>query len=117
MELEGFAAVMETVRNNASGLKDRAIASPHGYEQIPALVERGRKRVADFYADLEVRLGEEPFVAGERFSVADITAVVAVDFASGALDLPVPSANAATQRRSVGMPPSLHVQASLPDPQ
>jgi hypothetical protein len=53
MELEGFAAVMETVRNNASGLKDRAIAGPHGYEQIPALVERGRKRVADFYADLE----------------------------------------------------------------
>jgi glutathione S-transferase len=98
MELEGFAAVMETVRNNAAGLKERAIAGPHGYEQIPALVGRGRKRIADFYADLEVRLAEEPFVAGERFSVADITAVVAVDFATRALDLPVPGANAATQR-------------------
>jgi glutathione S-transferase len=98
MELEGFAAVMETVRNNASGLKERAIAGPHGYEQIPALVERGRKRVADFYADLEARLADESFVAGERFSVADITAVVAVDFATRALSLPVPEANAATQR-------------------
>ena len=98
MELEGFAAVMETVRNNASGLKDRAIAGPHGYEQIPALAERGRKRVADFYADLEARLADEPFVAGERFSVADISAVVAVDFPTKALSLPVPNANGATQR-------------------
>lgn len=98
MELEGFAAVMETVRNNAAGLKDRAIAGPHGYEQIPALVERGRKRVADFYADLEARLAEESFIAGERFSVADITAIVAIDFATRALSLPVPDANTVTQR-------------------
>ena len=98
MELEGFAAVMETVRNNAAGLKGRAIAGPHAYEQIPALVERGRQRIADFYADLEVRLGGEPFVAGERFSAADITAVVAIDFATRALSLAVPETNAATQR-------------------
>ena len=98
MELEGFAAVMETVRNNAAGLKDRAIAGAHAYEQIPALVERGRQRIADFYADLEMRLAGEPFVAGERFSAADITAVVAIDFATRALSLAVPDANAATQR-------------------
>ena len=98
MELEGFAAVMETVRNNAPGLKDRAIAGPHAYGQIPALVERGRQRVADFYADLELRLSGEPFVAGERFSAADITAVVAIDFATRALSLSAPEANAATQR-------------------
>ena len=98
MELEGFAAVMETVRNNAAGLKDRAIAGAHAYEQIPALIERGRQRIADFYADLEMRLAGEPFVAGERFSAADITAVVAIDFATRALSLAVPDANAATQR-------------------
>ncbi len=98
MELEGFAAVMETVRNNAAGLKDHAIAGPHAYGQIPALVERGRQRIADFYADLEVRLGGEPFVAGERFSAADITAVVSIDFATRALSLSVPEANAATHR-------------------
>src|SRR6202171_6526298 len=34
-ELEGFAAVMEGVRNKAERLKGRAIAGPHGYEQIP----------------------------------------------------------------------------------
>src|SRR5580704_13658190 len=60
MELEGFAAVMETVRNKIAGLKGRAIAGAHDYEQVPALVERGLQRIADFYADLEARLGEAP---------------------------------------------------------
>jgi glutathione S-transferase len=98
MELEGFAAVMETIRNQVPGLKGRAIAGTHDYEQIPDLVERGRQRIADFYADLEIRLGEAPFVAGDRFSVADITAVVTVDFAARALDLAIPDGNSATRR-------------------
>lgn len=82
MELEGFAAVMETVRNRAAGLRDRAIAGPHDYAQIPALVDRGMERIRDFYSDLEARLGEQPFVAGAAFSAADITAVVTIDFAT-----------------------------------
>jgi glutathione S-transferase len=98
MELEGFAAVMETVRNNAAGLKGRAIAGPHDYEQIPALVERGRQRIADFYEDLNARLDEVPFIAGDRFSVADITALVTVDFATKALNLPMPEHHAASRR-------------------
>jgi glutathione S-transferase len=98
MELEGFAAVMETVRNAATGLRGRAIAGAHDYEQIPALVERGRQRVKNFYADFEARLAEVPFVAGDRFSVADITAIVTVDFAIKALSLPIPEGNVASQR-------------------
>ena len=98
MELEGFAAVMETVRNKIPGLKGRAIAGAHDYEQVPALVERGRQRIADFYGDLEVRLGEAPLVAGDRFSAADITAVVTVDFATKALELAIPDSNSATRR-------------------
>jgi glutathione S-transferase len=98
MELEGFAAVMETVRNKIPGLKGRAIAGAHDYEQIPALVERGRQRIADFYADLEARLGEALFVACDRFSAADITAVVTVDFATKALELAIPNSNSATRR-------------------
>jgi glutathione S-transferase len=98
MEQDGFAVVMETVRNAAAGLKGRAIAGPHSYEQIPGLVVRGRQRIAHFYADLEARLGEAEFVAGDRFSVADITAVVAIDFATKALDLAIPETHAATRR-------------------
>ncbi len=98
MELEGFAAVMETVRNAAGGLKGRAISGPYGYEQIPALVDRGKQRVANFYADLEARLSEAAFVAGDRFSVADITALVTVDFATRALSQPIPESHNASKR-------------------
>jgi glutathione S-transferase len=98
MELEGFAAVMETVRNRAAGLKARAIAGPHDYEQIPALVERGMERVKYFYADLEARLNEQPFIAGADLSAADITAFVTIGFATSALQLAIPEANAATRR-------------------
>jgi glutathione S-transferase len=87
VELEGFAAVMEAVRNSVPALKNRAIAGPHDYEQIPALVERSKARVRNFYADFNARLGDVPFVAGDAFSVADITAVVTVDFATKAAGL------------------------------
>ena len=98
VEQEGFASVMEAIRNVLPGLQGRAIAGPHDYEQIPALVERSKKRVANFYADLEARLSEVGFVAGERYSVADITALVTVDFATKAIDMPVPEGNVATKR-------------------
>jgi glutathione S-transferase len=89
-ELEGFAAVREGVRNAAPSLKARAIAGPHGYEQIPALVDRSRQRVRNFFADFDIRLAEAPFVAGENFSGADITTLVTVDFAARAFDMPIP---------------------------
>jgi glutathione S-transferase len=89
-ELEGFATVMEGVRNAAAGLKGRAIAGPYDYEQIPALVERSKRRVANFISDLDARLTDVPFVAGEQFSVADITALVTIDFAAKAFDTSTP---------------------------
>ena len=98
MELEGFAPVMEAVRNGAASLKQRAIAGPHSYDQIPALIERGRMRVGNFYADLEKRLASSPFVAGSRFTAADITAIVTIDFATKALSLPIPPESVATRK-------------------
>ena len=95
IEQEGFASVMEAVRNAVPALKNRAIAGPHDYEQIPALVERSRARVLNFYADFNARLAEVLFMAGDEFSVADITAVVTIDFATRAASLPVPDAHAA----------------------
>ena len=52
----------------------------------------------DFYDDLDARLTELSFVAGDRFSVADITAIVTVDFATKALNMPIPEHHAASQR-------------------
>jgi glutathione S-transferase len=88
-ELESFAAVMEGVRNAVRRLKGRAIAGAHNYQQIPALTERSKLRVANFYVDFDARLAEVPFVAGDTFSAADITTLVTVDFATRGFDMPV----------------------------
>ena len=45
------------------------------------LAQRGLARVQLFFQTLDALLSDRPFVAGGAFSVADITAVVAVDFA------------------------------------
>jgi glutathione S-transferase len=98
VELEGFASVMEGVRNAVPGLKGRAIAGPHDYDQIPALVDRSKQRVKDFYADFNSLLEHRPFIAGDQFSAADITALVTVDFATKALDMPIPEGCEAFKR-------------------
>jgi glutathione S-transferase len=98
VEQEGFASVMEAIRNTAAGLKGRAIAGPHDYEQIPALAERSKQRVKNFFADFDARLQEVPFIAGEHYSVADITALVTIDFAAKAINLVVPENLAALKQ-------------------
>jgi glutathione S-transferase len=98
VEQEGFASVMEAVRNAAPALKNRAIAGPHDYEQIPALVERSKSRIKNFYADFNARLMDVTFIAGDDFSIADITAIVTVDFAAKAVGLPMPDEHLALLR-------------------
>src|SRR5258705_1523124 len=98
VEMEGFASVMEAVRNAVPGLRNRAIAGPHDYDQIPALVERSKQRVRNFYTDFNARLADVPFIAGDEFSAADITAVVTVDFATKAAGLPITGEHAGLKR-------------------
>jgi glutathione S-transferase len=80
VERDGVYAAMEAFRNSTPGLKGRALPGPENYEQIPALAERGRARVGHFFAWLDARLEHNEFVCGPRFTVADISAMVAVDF-------------------------------------
>ncbi len=81
-EAEGLHAVAECFRNRARGLRDRALTGARAYPQIPELAERGRARTLEFFDTLDQRLAETPYLAGEHFSVADITALCAVDFAA-----------------------------------
>jgi glutathione S-transferase len=97
-ELDGFAPTMEGVRNALAGLKGRALSGPHDYDQIPELVERSKRRVANFYTDFDARLEQIPFVAGAEFSAADITTLVTVDFATRALNMPIPAESGALRR-------------------
>jgi len=84
VERNGFYGVMEAFRNWARGLKGRALPGPHDYEQIPALAERGRLRVAHFFAQMDERLSQSEFVAGSRYTIADITALASIDLAARA---------------------------------
>ena len=72
------------------GHKWRALSGPYDYEQIPELIDRSKRRIATFYADMDTRLEDVPFVAGGQFSVADITLLAMVDFAASAFRTPMP---------------------------
>lgn len=82
MEFDGFYAVAEALRNSAKGMKDRALTGPVNVAQIPELAERGRARTERFLLTLNDILSDRQYVVGDRFSAADITAMVTVDFAA-----------------------------------
>jgi glutathione S-transferase len=78
--------------------RDRGLPGYHAkVPQIPALIERGKMRVAHFYQKFNKQLADNEFVAGDAFSVADITAIVTVDFGLG-LTMPIPGSAPHVQR-------------------
>lgn len=81
MEFEGLMAIAEALRNSAPAMVNRALPGPVDYAQIPELAARGLQRVRHFLDMLDVRLAGREFIAANQLSIADITAVVAVDFA------------------------------------
>jgi glutathione S-transferase len=81
IEFEGLMAIAEAMRNSAPAMANRALPGPANYGQIPELAQRGLARLQQFFVDLDDRLAGRDFVAADRISIADITAVVAVDFA------------------------------------
>jgi glutathione S-transferase len=81
VEFEGLMAIAEALRNSAPAMVNRALPGPVDYAQIPALAERGLKRVQQFFDMLNLHLAGREFIAAGQLSIADITAVVAVDFA------------------------------------
>jgi glutathione S-transferase len=81
VEMEGLAAGAEALRNGSPGMVDRATTGPVNYAQIPELAARGRERLGHFMDMLNTRLEGRDFIAIDQFSVADISALVVVDFA------------------------------------
>jgi glutathione S-transferase len=79
---EGFLAGAEALRNFVRGFRDRAVTGPKNFRQIPELADRGRERLRVFMELLDARLGESPYVALDRYTMADIGAYVCVDFAA-----------------------------------
>jgi glutathione S-transferase len=107
IERDGFLAAMDAFRNAAKGLKGRALPGPHDYEQIPELAERGRLRVGHFFRAMDARLETRQFIAGDRYTIADISTMVLTDFAAWAkLAVPEECANLRRWHAAVSARPS-----------
>ena len=57
------------------------------FDQIPDAKTASDRNVRAYYQRLDQEFGLNNFVAGERFTIADITLVSAIDFASEMVDL------------------------------
>lgn len=90
VEMNGMLAVMEGFRNSVKGFKDHALPGRRPVAQIPELAERGRQRFEWFMKDLDQTLGKQDYVAGNEFSVADITALVTIDFGLRGMKMELP---------------------------
>jgi glutathione S-transferase len=101
LELHLLFPVSHVFRNSHPAMK--AMEVP----QVPAWAEANKPRVLEFLGVLDDRLKDHPFIAGERFSVADITALVAVDFLKPArLSIPPERTNVLRWHREVAARPS-----------
>ena len=110
VEEQGLLPMADALRNRSKHLKDRAVTGPVGYPQIPELAERGRRRVEQFFRRLDGQLTDNEFIAGDFFSIADISAMVTVDFAAWLkLALPEDAHNARRWYEAVSSRPSATV--------
>jgi glutathione S-transferase len=91
MELNGFTAAGEAFRNAVPAFVDRALPGTEPVAQIAELAERGRERLPRFYANLDEILANSAYIAGDSYSIADITALVAIDFAGWVKIAPDPA--------------------------
>jgi glutathione S-transferase len=77
-------------------------------KQMPEYGETQREATKQQLQWLDAQIGNKPFLVGDRFTIADITAEVAVDFAAQAAGVPLDSAlkNLTRWHQSVSSRPS-----------
>jgi len=73
-ELELFVPITHTFRHGHPGM------AKHEVPQIAAWAEVNRPKIIEGLALLNEQLSKTPFLAGDVFSIADITALCAIDF-------------------------------------
>jgi len=82
MELELFAAIGRTVQNTSSIFQGR-------FKQFPEYGETQRAVVYQRLERMDRELSGHQFVAGDRFTIADITALVAIDIGGRLADIKI----------------------------
>ena len=100
IELNLYAAVSAVFRHLHPGMREME-------QQVPEWGEANKPRVYEFLAFLDGELKDRLYVAGDRYSVADITALVSVDFMKPArLEVPDTLANLRRWHQAVAARPS-----------
>ena len=91
MEFDGLAAAADAFRNAFPLFSSRGLpGTAETVDAIPALVERGKASVLRFYRRLNIDLATSAFIAGDDFTIADITALCTLDFAVAAARVAIP---------------------------
>jgi len=78
VELDLFWPISQAFRHTNERMA--VLESP----QFPEWGKANRRRVTEFLGFLDGSLADKPFVAGEQYSIADITGLIAVDFLGAA---------------------------------
>ena len=100
-EINFFANVAAVFRHTHPAMKELEVP------QVPAWADANRPRVAWFLEMVDGELANREFIAGERYTVADITMQVAVDFMKPArLVMPEGVANVKRWHAAVSTRPS-----------
>ena len=97
-EKDGFGSLEDFIRNGFEAMAGRAMTGRESVEQIPALSERGKAQLMRFFAEADAELAKHEHLAGEAFSVADITLLSVVDFAAGFAKIELPEEHANLRR-------------------
>lgn len=85
IENEGYAAAVYVLRNANPAFEDRGVAGMWPVMvQIPQLAARGMMMWDVFVETLDGMLADRPWITGESYTFADITALTTVDFAKAA---------------------------------
>ena len=91
MELELFGSIGQTICNTHPMFKERLRQFPEYGEAQRAVVQQRLER-------MEKELAGRQFVAGDRYTIADITALVAIDIAGRMANITIPPALANLNR-------------------
>ena len=101
MELQLLLQVGHVFRNTHPAMKEMEVP------QVPAWAEANKPRVMEFLELLDKELKDRPFAAGDRFSVADITGMIGIDFMKPAkLEVPASLTNVKRWHAEVSTRPS-----------
>ena len=101
VEFHLLGPVSHVFRNSHPAMKEMEVP------QVPAWAEANKPRIMDFLSLLDRELGSRRYIAGERYTVADITGMIAVDFMKPAkLEVPPALANLKRWHGEVSARPS-----------